>query len=71
MGHNEYRAMLENAVSWGFNGVSDWFDMDDCLDPFAKGHSLGLGEEQWLSKKASSTEFVGKIWLGKIAKCVI
>jgi hypothetical protein len=51
MGDNEYRSMLENAAAWGFNGVSDWFDMDDCQDPFTPGHSFGLGETQWIAKK--------------------
>jgi hypothetical protein len=35
---------------------------DDDLDP---------AKRQYLSKLASSTEFMGEFWLGKLAKCVI
>ena len=27
--------------------------------------------QDWVKKKASSTEFVGEFWLGKYAECVI
>jgi hypothetical protein len=52
MGDNEIRAVLEEVKAWGFDRYCDWFDTDDCRDPFVPGHSYGLGEAQWNSKKA-------------------
>lgn len=34
LGDVEMREVLGEAVGWGFNRYGDWFDMDDCKDPF-------------------------------------
>ncbi len=52
LGDNEMRRVLDEAVYWGFNRYGDWFDMDDCKDPFAEGHTYGLGDALWESKRA-------------------
>lgn len=52
LGDNEMRDVLAEAVFWGFNGYGDWFDMDDCSDPFRPKHSHGLGDVLWDRKKA-------------------
>ena len=43
LGENEMRDVLAEAAFWGFNRYGDWFDMDDCKDPFAAGHTLRAG----------------------------
>lgn len=35
MGDGEMRQVLLEAAWWGFNRYGDWFDTDDCSDPFA------------------------------------
>ncbi len=50
-GANEMRRLLAEAAWWGFNRYGDWFDMDDCKDPFAPGHTYGLGDALWDRKK--------------------
>lgn len=44
MGDRECRDVLTEAKFWGYNGYLDWFDSDDCRNPFVGGHSYGLGE---------------------------
>jgi hypothetical protein len=51
MGENEARDVLAETVAWGFNGYEDWFDTDDCKDPYAAGHTYGLGDAQLEWKK--------------------
>jgi len=51
LGDNEMRDLLAESASWGFNRYGDWFDMDDCKDPFAPGHTYGLGDALWDSKR--------------------
>lgn len=51
LGDYEMRALLREAAHWGFNRYGDWFDMDDCKDPFATGHTYGLGDALWDQKK--------------------
>ena len=51
LGHNEMRSVLAEAAAWGFNRYGDWFDMDDCRDPFASGHHQWLGDALWDCKK--------------------
>jgi hypothetical protein len=53
LGPNQMRAVLAEAGFWGFNRYGDWFDMDDCKDPFASGHTYGLGDALWESKKTN------------------
>lgn len=43
LGDNEIRSVLSEAKFWGFGRYGDWFDTDDCKDPFAPGHTYGLG----------------------------
>jgi hypothetical protein len=47
------RQILEEARFWGFNRYGDWFDMDDCKDPFGSGHTYGLGDALWDAKKVN------------------
>jgi len=51
LGDDEMREVLAEASRWGFNRYGDWFDMDDCKDPFAPGHTYGLGDALWDCKK--------------------
>jgi hypothetical protein len=51
MGNNEFRELFAEMKSWGFNSYGDWFNMDDCKDPFEAGHLCGLGEALWDAKK--------------------
>jgi hypothetical protein len=51
MGDDEMHEVLKEAKAWGFTRYCDWFDTDDCKDPFALGHTYGLGEALWDSKK--------------------
>ena len=51
LGPNEMHGVLAEAAVWGFNRYGDWFDMDDCKDPFAAGHTYGLGDALWDAKK--------------------
>ncbi len=62
MGENEMRKVLSEAVWWGFNGYNDWFDPQDCNDPFpAPGSSsasrrcigVDLPNARWQRKKAN------------------
>lgn len=50
LGDHEMREVLAEAAFWGFNRYADWFDMDDCKDPFAKGYTYGLGNALWDQK---------------------
>ncbi|MFC2076146.1 hypothetical protein ACFLT7_03590 [candidate division KSB1 bacterium] len=52
MGENEMREALTEAVHWGFNIYTDWFDMIDCSDPF-QGPWYNLGDAVWDRKKAN------------------
>jgi hypothetical protein len=51
MGKNEMHGVLSEAAFWGFNRYGDWFDSDDCKDPFSTEHTYGLGPALWESKK--------------------
>ena len=51
MGEYEMRRLLAEAVFWGFNRYGDWFDMEDCSDPFKPGDSLG--HAMWHAKKTN------------------
>jgi len=51
LGPNEMREVLAEAKFWGFNRYADWFDTDDCKDPFASGHTYGLGDALWDAKR--------------------
>lgn len=53
LGDNEMRSVLAEAKHWGFNRYGDWFDMDDCKDPFAAGHTYGLGDALWDRKRTN------------------
>ena len=53
LGPNEMRSLLAETKSWGFNRYCDWFDMDDCKDPFAAGHTYGLGDAMWDAKQVN------------------
>jgi len=52
MGENEMREMLQEALFWGFNRYADWFDMEDCSDPFSGKREYQLGHALWERKKA-------------------
>jgi hypothetical protein len=43
--------LLGEMKFWGLNSYGDWFNMDDCKDPFAAGHLCGLSEALWDAKK--------------------
>ena len=51
-GRKEMYDLLSELKYWGFNRSSDWFDMDDCRDPFGK-HNYGLSNAQWQTKKTN------------------
>jgi hypothetical protein len=51
LGESEMRGVLAEAAFWGFNRYGDWFDMDDCRDPMAGGHTYGLGDALWDRKR--------------------
>jgi hypothetical protein len=51
MGVREMHAMLEEAAWWGFNRYGDWFDMEDCSDPFAETRLVQLAHALWQRKK--------------------
>jgi len=51
MGEYEMRRLLAEAVYWGFNRYADWFDMEDCSDPFRPGDALG--QAMWRRKKTN------------------
>ncbi len=51
LGHNEMRAILAEAKYWGFNRYADWFDMEDCSDPFAQTRLYQLAHAVWNQKK--------------------
>ncbi len=51
MGNDEFRSVFAENKFWGFNSYADWFNTDDCKDPFASGHTYGLGDAQWDAKK--------------------
>ena len=53
LGPNEMREVLAEAKFWGFRRYADWFDMDDCKDPFPSGHTYGLGDALWDAKKTN------------------
>ena len=53
LGPNEMHQVLEEARFWGFNRYGDWFDMDDCKDPFGSGHTYGLDDALWDAKKVN------------------
>ena len=53
LGPNEMREVLAEAKFWGFNRYADWFDTDDCKDPFVSGHTYALGDAQWDAKKTN------------------
>ncbi|MCR4413448.1 MAG: hypothetical protein NUV77_13590 [Thermoguttaceae bacterium] len=52
LGEHEMRAVLAEAVYWGFNRYGDWFDMEDCSDPFAEKQLVLLSHALWERKKA-------------------
>ena len=52
MGEREMRAILEEAVYWGFNRYGDWFDTIDCSDPFVDP-LYNMGGALWDRKKAN------------------
>lgn len=51
MGIREMRGVLEEAAWWGFNRYGDWFDMEDCSDPFAETRLVQLAHAMWQRKK--------------------
>jgi hypothetical protein len=51
MGQFEMRRYLAEARQWGFNRYGDWFDMEDCLDPFGEKDLVQLGDAMWERKK--------------------
>ena len=53
MGDNEMREVLAEAQFWGFNRYADWFDMEDCSDPFAQTRLYQLAHAMWDRKKAN------------------
>ncbi|GAB6186609.1 hypothetical protein [Thermopirellula anaerolimosa] len=53
MGTNEMRRLLAEARAWGFNRYGDWFDMEDCSDPFARNNLYQLAHAMWERKKAN------------------
>lgn len=53
MGPNEMRRLLAEARTWGFDRYGDWFDMEDCSDPFAQRDLYQLAHAMWERKKAN------------------
>ena len=53
MGDNEMRELLSEAKAWGFNRYADWFDTEDCSDPFAQTRLYQLAHAMWERKKAN------------------
>jgi hypothetical protein len=53
MGENQMRGMLAEAAWWGFNRYGDWFDTQDCSDPFAEKKWVQLAHALWDRKKAN------------------
>jgi len=53
LGENEMREILTEAKAWGFNRYADWFDMEDCSDPFAQKRLYQLAHAMWERKKAN------------------
>ncbi len=51
MGEYEMRQYLAEAKRWGFNRYGDWFDMEDCSDPFAEKQLILLSHAMWERKK--------------------
>ena len=51
MGEYEARRYLAEAKRWGFNRYADWFDMEDCSDPFAEKRLVLLSHAMWERKK--------------------
>ncbi|NOX55460.1 MAG: hypothetical protein GXP27_13685 [Planctomycetes bacterium] len=66
MGEYEMRRLLAEAVSWGFNRYGDWFDMEDCADPFV--FRMQLGGALWRRKK---TNFLSAQALGLSCDLII
>lgn len=52
MGEHEMAEVLKEAQYWGFNRYADWFDTDDCSDPFAETSRVKLAHALWDRKKA-------------------
>jgi hypothetical protein len=50
MGELEMRDVLNEAVYWGYNRYGDWFDMDNCTDPFSDVQHYKLGHALWDKK---------------------
>ena len=50
MGDNEFRDLLTEYISWGFNEYSDWFDPYNCADPY-DSFLYGFGNAQVEAKK--------------------
>jgi len=63
LGANQMREILAEARFWGFNRYGDWFDTDDCKDPFASGHTYGLGDALWTAKKSNYGSAQAAGWL--------
>ena len=53
MGENEMRSVLQEAKFWGFNRYGDWFNMDDCIDPFRQTRVMHLSHVLWDRKKTN------------------
>lgn len=51
MGQYETRKYIEEAKHWGFNRYGDWFDMQDCSDPFAETEHVAIAHAMWERKK--------------------
>ena len=51
MGQYEMQECLKEAKHWGFNRYGDWFDMQDCSDPFASTGGIALAHAMWERKK--------------------
>lgn len=50
LGDNEIRSVLSEAKFWGFGRYGDWFDTDDCKDPFAPGTPMVWAVQEQLQR---------------------
>jgi len=53
MGRHQMQQLLAEAKYWGFGRYGDWFDMEDCSDPFAQKRLVQLAHALWQRKKAN------------------
>ena len=50
IGDNEFRTLMLQCKEWGFNEYSDWFDPENCADPFVEP-LYELGQSYRVTKK--------------------